>query len=344
MAVSGGRVRCLICGLGAIGKVLAREVLNRKGLEWVGAVDVAPPMVGRDVADVLGLDTPLGITVRSELDEAIRELHPDVVLHTTASYFPDFGKQIETIVSAGCPVVSSSEQLSFLPLHHRDGAWALDRLAKEKGVAVLGTGVNPGYVMDRLVVDTGRNCTEIAAIRVRRIVNASLRREPLQRKIGAGMTAEAFREKAATGRFGHAGFQESVALIAHGFGWSPVEVTETLEPKIADEIVETDFVRVEPGQAAGIDQRALGVYRGRTIIDLVIQMYVGAKEPEDVIEIDGTPDLRVKIAGGIFGDGATVGRLLSGINEVLFQPPGLRSVLGIGAFDNVPDPMPIRGM
>jgi 4-hydroxy-tetrahydrodipicolinate reductase len=342
MAVNGQEVRCLICGLGAIGRELAREVLKREGLEWVGVVDINPSLVGKDPAEALGLDSPLGFSVLPDLKEALSKTRPDVVLHTTASYYPNFGSQITEIVNAGCSVVSSAEQLSFLPLHYRDAAWTLDQLAKDKGVAVLGTGVNPGYVMDRLVVDTGWNCTEIEAIRVRRIVDASLRREPLQRKIGAGLTAEAFQERAASGQFGHAGFQESVALIAHGFGWKPVEVKETLGPKIAEQAVDTEFVRVEAGQVAGIDQKAVGIFRGRTIIDLQIQMYVGAKNPEDAIEIKGAPDLNVRIEGGIFGDRATIGRLMSGISEIRFQPPGLRTVLGLGAFDLVPNPMPIR--
>ncbi len=337
------RIRCLSCGLGSIGRALAREVLARQGLEWVGGVDVDPSLAGKEAAGVLGIDTPLGITILPELKESLETLQPDVVLHTTSSYFSVIEPQIKEIVGAGCSVVSSAEELSFPPLHHREAARKLDRLAKEKKAVVLGTGVNPGYVMDRLVVDVGRNCTEIAGVRVRRTVDASLRREPLQRKIGAGLTAEAFRERAKSGRFGHAGLQESVALIAHGFGWGPVEITETLEPVIAEETVETEFVRVEAGQVSGIEQRAWGVLSGRRLIDLQIRMYVGAANPEDAIEIEGTPDLNVRIAGGISGDRATLGRLLSAINEIRFQPPGLRTVLGLGAFDSAPDPMPIRG-
>ena len=96
-------------------------------------------------------------------------------------------------------------------------------------------------------------------------------------------------------------------------------------------------------QAAGIDQRATGTLAGRTLIDLRIQMYVGAKDPEDAIEIEGTPDLTLRIPGGIFGDGATIGRLMSAVNEIRSQPPGLRTVVGLGAFDKTPNPMPIRG-
>ena len=338
-------VRCLSCGLGSIGRALAREAVSRSGLEWVGAVDVDPALAGQDAAEAIGLDSPLplGVPVAADLKEAIEELKPDVILHTTSSYIPDILSQLVTIIEAGCSVVSSSEQLAFAPLHHRQAAERLDRMAKEKGVVVLGTGVNPGFVMDRLVVDTGRNCTEIASIRVRRTVDASLRREPLQRKIGAGLSVEAFREKAAGGKFGHAGFQESVALIAHAFGWEGMEITETLGPMVAEEPVVTDYVRVEPGQAAGIDQRATGTLAGRMLIDLRIQMYVGAKDPEDVIEIEGTPDLTLRIPGGIFGDGATIGRLMSAVNEIRSQPPGLRTVVGIGVFDKTPNPMPIRG-
>ncbi|MFQ5914588.1 MAG: dihydrodipicolinate reductase [Nitrospinota bacterium] len=338
------RIRCLSVGLGSIGRALAREALNREGLEWVGAVDVDPSLADRDAGEVLGLDTPLGITVYSDTREALSALRPDVALHTTSSYLPDIQSQVEEIVSAGCSVVSSAEELSFAPLHHRDAAWTLDHLAKEKKAVVLGTGVNPGYVMDRLVVEAARNCTEIAKVRVRRTVDASRRREPLQRKIGAGLAVEAFRERAAKGRFGHAGLQESVALIAHGFGWGQVEVTETLEPVVAGETVETEFVRVEAAQASGIDQRALGVYAGRGLIDLRIRMYVGAETPEDAIDVEGSPDVALRIAGGISGDKATLGRLLSAVNEIRFQPPGLRTVVGLGAFDSPPDPMPIRKM
>ncbi|MFQ5692375.1 MAG: hypothetical protein ACE5IM_04940, partial [Nitrospinota bacterium] len=343
VAMTDRGIRCLSYGLGSIGRALAVEILAREGLEWVGAVDVDPSLKGRDAGELLGVGAELGIEVRSDPEAALAELRPDVVLHTTSSYFFEIQPQIEEIVSAGSSIVSSSEELSFLPLHHRDAAWALDQLAREKGVVVLGSGVNPGYVMDRLVVDAGRNCTEIAAIRVRRTVDAARRREPLQRKIGAGLTAEVFRERAASGRFGHAGLQESVALIAHGFGWKPVEVTETLDPVIADEPVETEFVRVEAGQVAGIDQRAIGFLSGHALIDLRIRMYVGAENPVDAIAIDGSPSLSVRIAGGISGDQATVGRLLSSVSEIPFQPHGLRTVLGLGAFESVPDPMPIGG-
>lgn len=340
--MSQNHIRCLSYGLGSIGRVLARTLLGREGLQWVGAVDVDPSLVGRDAGEVLGLDRPLGVEVCSDSQEALSALRPDVVLHTTSSYFSDFHRQIEEIVSAGCSVISSAEELSFLPLRHRDAAWRLDQLARKNGVAVLGTGVNPGYVMDRLVVETGWNCTEIAAVRVRRTVDASLRRESLQRKIGAGLSAEAFRERAASGRFGHAGLQESVALIAHGFGWRPLEVTETLRPVMAEGAVETEFVRVEAGQVAGIDQQALGFLSGRAVIDLRIRMYVGAPNPEDVVEIEGEPDLTVRIAGGIAGDRATVGRLLSAVNGIRCLPPGLRTVVGFGAFESAPSPMPVR--
>ena len=180
-------VRCLSCGLGSIGRALAREAVSRKGLEWVGAVDIDPSLSGRDAAEVLGLDSPLGLLIAADLKEVVEKLEPDVVLHTTSSYLPDIRSQLETIIRAGCSVISSCEELAFAPLRHRKAAEKLDQLAREKGVVVLGTGVNPRFVMDRLVVDSGRSCTEIAAVRVRRTVNASLRREPLQRKIGAGL-------------------------------------------------------------------------------------------------------------------------------------------------------------
>jgi 4-hydroxy-tetrahydrodipicolinate reductase len=168
-----------------------------------------------------------------------------------------------------------------------------------------------------------------------RIVDASKRRLPLQRKIGAGMTVEEFQAKAAAGVIKHVGLPESVAMVADSLNLPVTEITETIEPKVASERVQTEFLTVEAGQAAGVHQIARGLSgEGQELVYLELQMYVGAKDPADTIELTGHPNIRLVIPGGTHGDVATASVAVNSIPVILDAPAGLRTArdLPIGFF------------
>ena len=312
----------VLYGLGAIGIRTAEAVLARRDLRVVGAVDTDPKKIGKDVGELVGQDR-IGVGVTDDPEELFRSVHAEVALHTTSSFLPDIYDQIEGLIDAGVDVVSSTEELSYPALQQPELTAKLDALARAKGVTVFGTGVNPGFVMDVLPLVMTGVCQKVERVKVERIVNASTRRGPLQRKIGSGMTKEEFEELAKGGRMGHVGLVESVALIAHGLGWDIDAVEEILEPAIAPKAIVTEHARVEPGQVAGIQQRAWGLKEGEKLIILELQMYLDAEDPHDAVVLEGVPPIHLRIENGTAGDFATVATLINAIPRVVTAPPGL---------------------
>jgi len=210
----------------------------------------------------------------------------------------------------------------------------LDKAAKDSGVALVGTGVNPGFVMDKLVVTLAAVSQRVEHVKALRIVDAAKRRLPLQKKIGAGMSVEEFRTKVKEGVIKHVGLPESVAMVADSLGLQVDEITETIEPKVATEKVQTEFLTVEAGQAAGVHQIARGRSEGKELIYMELQMYVGALDPSDTIELQGHPNISLVIPGGSHGDIATASVAVNSIPSILESPSGLRTSrdLAIGFF------------
>lgn len=320
-------VGVIVYGLGAIGMEVTRALLARPELRLAGAVDVDPGKIGRDVGELLG-QADVGVTVQGA-DAPLADLGAVAAIHTTGSFFPDVLPQIEQLVGAGLAVISSTEELAYPFLQHPELSRALDALARSRGVAVVGVGVNPGFVMDALPVLLAGACRAVRAVRVTRVVDAARRRGNLQRKIGAGMTHDEFARAAATGRFGHVGLVESAALIAEGLGWQVERVTEALGPVAAQQAVATEFVSVDAGRVAGIHQTATAWCNGEPRVLLDLTMRVGHPDPHDAVAIDGDPPLEMRLAGGVAGDVATVGRLLNAVPLALAAGPGLLTVLDL---------------
>ena len=316
-------------GLGPIGAESAKVVLSKSKsshLRLVGAIDIDPDKVGKDVGDLLGLSEKTGIKVSGSAQEVFDAVKPQVALHTTTSFLEKVYPQLATCVEAGVNVVSSTEELLFPFERHPEIARKLDDLAKKHKVVILGTGVNPGFVMDVLPLVLTSVCTSVRAIRVERVVDASKRRLPLQRKIGAGMTKEEFEEKKKTGVFGHIGLRESLLFVADGLGWKLDRVQEVLQPMTASREIVTPYFRVPPGRVSGIHHTITGSVDSKVILSLDLRMYVGADDPHDAVVIDGDPPVDAVINSGVFGDSATVAALVNAIPLVLQSPPGLRTL------------------
>ncbi len=302
-------------GLGPIGMESLKLAAEKPWAEIVAAVDIDPQKVGQTVA---------GARVFGTFDELWQHGQPDVVLHTAGSKVADALRQIEPMARRGVSVVSSCEELLFPKLRAPEAAAALDQLCRSTGARVLGTGVNPGFVMDVLPVCLTGVSRRVERIVGERVVNAATRRQPLQKKIGSGLDPEEFRRLFREGKAGHAGFRESVALIAHALGWELSEVVETCEPVVADHDIHTQFFNVPKGMTCGLHQRAAGRCDGRARIELDLKMYLDAPDPHDRVVIEGEPPLDVVVRGGIAGDHATVAALLNAVPRILKAPPGVR--------------------
>ena len=236
--------------------------------------------------------------------------------------------QIEEAIAAGLHIVSTCEELAYPELRHAPMARQIDRMAKEKGVAVLGTGVNPGLVMDRLVLAIAAACVRVDSVRVTRVVDAAKRRGPLRAKVGAGLTREEFAAGVSAKKLGHVGLSESAAIIALGLGLPIDEITETIKPVIA----QTDLDGIPAGGVLGLHQVALVQAGDEAKVVLDLKMAVGAPDPADRIDIEGDPPLHLVAAGGFHGDRSTIGTVVNAIPFIVSAAPGLHNVVTLPLF------------
>jgi len=322
-------LRVVQFGLGPIGQASARLALSRPDLQLVGALDLDPDRVGKDVGEVLGVDA-IGAPVRNDAEAALVEWKPDVVLHTTLSFLDKIEGQLLTCIAAGAHIVSSSEELFWPFQRDADFCTRVDSAAKEAGVSVVGTGVNPGFVMDLFPVVLSGVIAKVDRVDVSRSVDAGRRRGPLQKKVGAGLSVDEFRAKEAAGGFGHIGMVESGLALAAGFGWADAVVTETFGPHISEGAHETPHASVQPGDVAGIHQTVTVTVDGVERATLTLTMAVGAPD-EDRVHIQGDPNLTVVVEGGTFGDTATVAAVVNSAAKVAAARPGLLTVLDLPA-------------
>ena len=317
--------RVVCYGLGPIGLGIARLALARPGIAIAGAIDVDPQKVGRDLGELLGA-APVGVVVAQDAAAVLRDVRPDVVLHATGSSLARVAPQLLAIAEAGANAVSTCEELAFPWTAQPQLAAELDAAARRAGVTLLGTGVNPGYAMDALPLMLTAPCAEVRTVRVLRVVDAAQRRGPLQRKVGAGLTPEQFEAYVREGTVRHVGLPESLHMLATALGWHLDHSEQTIAAVLAEQLITTDYVRVEPGQVAGVRQIARGFMGGREVLTLELRMYVGAPDPQDTVEIDGDPPVHMRIDGGLHGDIATAAIVVNAIPSVIRAAPGLASM------------------
>ena len=315
-------------GLGPIGAGIARLLWDREGMRLVGAVDIDPAKVGCDVGEVIGMEKPLGITVRSQLKEVLADTDASVVSHSTGSSLKAVWPQIEECLRAGLDVVSTCEELAYPAAQYPDLADRLQRLAEQQGVTVLGTGINPGFAMDVLALLLSGVCQQVDSVLVRRVVDASTRRLPLQKKTGAGLSVQEFEEWVETGKVRHIGLTESAAMLAAGLGWSLDEIDEMIEPVVADRELQSEHIKVRAGYVAGVHQVARGLIGGREAITLDLQMALQAEDPGDFVQIRGVQDVEMAVRG-IHGDLATAAVVVNSIHRVIEAIPGLSTMKDI---------------
>jgi hypothetical protein len=322
------KIRVILYGVGAVGSRIAKFLLEKEGLEIVGAIDVAKDKVGRDLGEVLGIGKRLGVVAFDDVDATLSKVKADIAVHATSSFLKDVYPQLEGIIAHGVNVVSTCEELSYPYVTNPKLAKKMDDLAKKHEVTVLGTGINPGFLMDTLVITLTGVCQKVNKIKVTRLMNAGTRRIPFQKKIGAGLTVTEFKEKIEKKIItGHVGLEQSIAMIAEALGWKldKIEI-DPVEPVIAKTYVESEAIKVKPGQASGLRQKARGIKEGKETITLDFQAYIGAEEEYDSITIEGVPNINQKISPCVHGDFGTVAIIANSIPKVINAPPGLMTM------------------
>jgi len=314
------QTKVAIFGLGYIGRMvleaIQKEVFfyNRK-LDLVGAVDI--------VAESCQWAAKQGIPAFQSLSELLSKTRPDVIIHTTASNMAVVVAQLKEIVLAKIPVVSSTEELFFPWEQNPKIAQELNDLCIQNGVTILGTGVNPGFIMDVLPAQLTQVCHSVQQIKVTRVVNASTRRPPLQRKIGVGLDEATFRSYADSGRINPVGLMESVDFLAAHMGWTLTKKMQQLDPILTPKALKTGTVSVRKDDVSGFRHQAWGEIDRKRVIELDLKIFLEADRPGDHIIIKANPPLNVWVEGGVPGDPGAVASLIRGIPIVLQARPGI---------------------
>ncbi len=319
-------LRMIQMGLGPIGLNLAREVSSRPGMRLVAAAD--PKMAGQSIGDLLSSERD--DRVHASVDEALGNVSADVVVHAAGSFLESTSGQLLPLLERGVHVVSTCEELSFPYYRHPKLAAQLDAAAVRGRCVLLGTGINPGFAMDKLVATLMAASSDVEEVRVLRVVDATTRRGPFQKKIGAGMSAEAFEAAAAGGGMGHVGLAESAHMVGEAMGMGrDRNMEEKLRPVLADRRRSTSHVEIEPGAVAGVHQIVDLTASSGGRVRMELRMYVGAEDPQDSVSIVGRPPVEMTISSGLEGDRGTINVTVSCLPLVQSLSPGLRTMLDV---------------
>lgn len=314
-------------GLGTIGQEIVKAALAGGRGTPVAGVD--PLHGGRSLGEIVP-GAPQQAPIHAALHE-IPDKIADVAVLATASKVEDMAEDLLALISRGYNCVSTCEKLSYPWLDSPQLAARIDRAARDNGVTVVGTGVNPGFILDALPVMLTRPCTTVKSITARRVVNTTRRRRQLQEKTGCGLSPEDFIEKAKNHAVGHVGLPESLALIARGMGWTinSDDIDLSIEPVIAEKAVSSEFFTVAAGQVRGQSQVAQA-HRNDLTLRIELRMALDETGEYDEIIIEGTPPVHTVIKGGVFGDTATAGCTVNVLRQTVAAPPGLSTVVDLG--------------
>ncbi len=323
-------VRVVILGSGQMGQGIARLLRQKEGLELAGLFARRAGRAGQELGALLGAE-PLGLTISNDLAALLKQTKPDIAIQATSSRLAEARGEIATLLQHGVNVITIAEEMAWPRASSPAIAEELQRLAVANGVALLGTGINPGFVLDLLVITLSGVCQDIRAIHASRINDLSPYGPSVLDTQGVGLSEEAFYRGLEEGSVvGHFGFNESIAMIAATLGWEIGRIEQRRTPIIARVKRETPHVTVEPGMVAGCHHTAVAYRDDKPVITLdhpqQIQPEREGIETGDTIEILGTPDIRLAGSPEIPGGMGTAALAINMIPRLLNAAPGLYSM------------------
>jgi len=318
--------RVMLWGLGAMGSGMAELLLKKDGLKVVSAVEQNPSKVGKDLGELLGAG-PAGVTVTNDPDDAFAA-KPDIVLIATSSFVTDVYPQITLALEHGCDVVTIAEEMSYPWVAAPELSEKMDALAKSAGKTVLGTGINPGFVLDTLVISLTGICRDVRHIHAKRVNDLAPFGPTVMRTQGVGTTPEEFKKGLESGDIvGHVGFQQSVYMIGKALGWKIDKVVEEREPIITNVERKTRYAHVTPGNVAGCRHTARAYIGSREVIFLEHPQQICPEaegvDTGDYITIQGDPPVSLSIKPEIPGGIGTIAAAVNMIPLVIAAKPGM---------------------
>ncbi len=324
-------VRVVHWGLDPVGMTAANLVWRRAGLMPAGAISLQPGDIGRDLGEIMGFGERLGVIVDSDPERVLTTARPDVTIIASDLPLEEVAPMVQQAMEAGSNVICLAGEMTYPWAVDPKMAERLDDLAYAHGVTVLGTGINPGFVLDSLVIALTGCCLDVERIKATRVVDITPFGSALLRQEGIGLSPSAFARGTERGRVrGHVGFEQSIHLIADALGWSLERVEQDRQPLTATVRREVAGLRVDPGQVAGAHHVAHGYVDGRVRV-MLEQIEHAGPEAEgvatgDFIEIEGQPPIRLAIQPEIEGLRGSAALAVNMIGAVMLSGPGLKSM------------------
>ena len=329
-------VKVVIWGFGAMGSGMANMLLNKKGVDIVGVCSRSERHQGKEMFEYLEVDRAgrPAVMITNDIQSLLKENKVDIVLIATDSFTRHTFEKVKAVVENGVNVLSIAEEMAFPKAQEPELAAQIDKLAKENGVTVLGTGINPGFVLDLLVLALTGTCESVDYIKASRVNDLSPFGTSVMKGQGVGLTEEAFLKGVESGDVvGHVGFPESISMVAEGIGWEISKIEQTREPIISNVARETKYVTVEPGNVAGCRHCATGEVDGEQKIDMEhpqqIHPTLEGQDTGDYIWVRGVPDINMQIKPEIPGGIGTIAMAVNTIPHVINARPGLKTMLDI---------------
>lgn len=329
-------IKVIVWGLGAMGGGMAKMLIEKKGVEIVGAIAGRADKNGKDLGEVLNIGSKLNVIVSNDYENIIKNTQADIVLLATDSFVKTVFPQIKLIVESGKNCITIAEEMAYPYSVEKELSAEIDRLARANSVTVLGTGVNPGFVLDTLIITLSGGCRRVDKIKAARINDLSPFGTTVMRTQGVGTTPEEFKKGIENGSIvGHIGFQQSINMIADALGIQIDEIIETREPIISNTHRETPYVKVEPGMVAGCKHIGFGMKNGEALITLEhpqqIHPSIENIETGDYIWIEGDQNLNMSIKPETPGGIGTIAVAVNMIPQVMKSNPGLVTMIDLPA-------------
>ena len=327
-------VKVIIWGLGAMGGGIADMLLKKKGVEIVGAVGRGDK-IGKSMYDYIKTERGSRPDVKiGTMEDVIKEKAADVVLLCTDSFTAKAFDRIKFCLEKKINVVSSAEQMAYPKAQEPELAKELDKIARANGVTVLGTGINPGLMMDLLVVIFTGACEEVEHITARRVNSLSPFGPAVMEEQGIGITVDEFKNGVKTGKLaGHVGFAESIGMISDAIGWKLSDFKQSMEPIVTEVDRKSPYGFAKAGDVAGCAMKGFGYVDGELKIEMdhpqQIEPQLGGTETGDYIIIKGTPNVNMANKPEIPGGIGTIAMCVNMIPHVINSRPGLKTMIDL---------------
>lgn len=329
-------VKVGIWGFGAMGSGMAKMLLKKKGIDIVGVCDMHPERVNKSMYEVLGCERgeKPEVIINSDANVVFTEECADVVLLATDSFTKGAFDKIKHVLERKINVISTAEEMAYPQAQEPELAKELDKIAKENGVSVLGTGINPGFVLDLLILALTGTCEEVDYIKAARVNDLSPFGTAVMVEQGVGVTKEVFEKGVEDGSIaGHVGFPESIRMITDGIGWNLEKIDQTREPIMSNVYRKSEYAEVQAGNVAGCRQCGYGYVDGQMKVEMEhpqqILPHLEGLSTGDYVSIKGTPNINLQITPEIPGGIGTIAMCVNSIPHVINAIPGLKTMLDI---------------